>query len=163
MSSSIKGIEKKSKLDGSALHVVVIHTEWNQPVVGPLVTGCVDTLRANGCDKVDVVVVPGAFELPFACQRLIKQDASIDAVVAIGCLIKGDTMHFEYICESVSHGLMRVGLDTNVPVIFGVLTCNTEEQALQRAGVVPGHHNHGPEWATAAITMAQLKAKTGVN
>ena len=158
MSSSIKGIAKKQHIveGASGLHVVVIHTEWNEKVVSPLVTGCVNELKEKGCTNVDVVVVPGAFELPFACKRLIAQDSSIDAVVAIGCLIKGDTMHFEYICESVSHGLMRVGLDTNVPVIFGVLTCNTEDQALMRAGVIPGHHNHGPEWGSAAVTMALL-------
>ncbi|KAH9256940.1 6,7-dimethyl-8-ribityllumazine synthase [Batrachochytrium salamandrivorans] len=119
-SSSIKGIEKKVKLDGSKLHVVVIHTEWNQPVVGPLVTGCVDTLRANGCEQVDIVVVPGAFELPFACQRLIKQDPTIDAVVAIGCLIKGDTMHFEYICESL-YSVLVWFLDTTTMVLNGPL------------------------------------------
>lgn len=157
MASSIKGIAKKQHMvDASGLHVVVIHTEWNEKVVGPLVSGCVDELKSKRCQNVDIVVVPGAFELPFACKRLIEQDPSIDAVVAIGCLIKGDTMHFEYICESVSHGLMRVGLDTGIPVIFGVLTCNTEDQALMRAGVIPGHHNHGPEWGSAAITMAQL-------
>lgn len=67
-------------------------------------------------------------------------------------------MHFEYICESVSRGIMEVGIDTGVPVIFGVLTCLTEDQALARAGLIEGHHNHGPEWGDAAITMVQLSA-----
>ena len=156
--SSIKGI-KKSRLDGTGLHIVVIHTEWNEKVVDALVEGCVEELNNAGTDKVDVLSVPGAYELPFACKRVIQEDSTVDAVVAIGCLIKGNTMHFEYICDAVSHGLMKVGLDTNIPVIFGVLTCTTESQALQRAGLEPGHHNHGPEWGAAAIKMATLSNK----
>ena len=80
-----------------------------------------------------------------------------DAVIAIGVLIKGSTMHFEYICESVSHALMRVQLDTGVPVIFGVLTALTDDQALERAGIGRGEnkgHNHGEDWASAAVEMA---------
>ena len=81
----------------------------------------------------------------------------LDAVIAIGVLIKGSTMHFEYISESVSHALMRVGLDTGVPVIFGVLTALTDDQALERAGIGRGEskgHNHGEDWASAAVEMA---------
>jgi 6,7-dimethyl-8-ribityllumazine synthase len=154
---SIKGAAKQTKLDGSGLHVVVIRTGWNETVVDALEKGCIEQLEQAGVNKIKKVTVPGAYELPFACKCLIKADPSIDAVIAIGCLIKGSTMHFEYICEAVSHGLMQVGLETNVPVIFGVLTCLTEEQALQRAGLKPGLHNHGPEWGAAAITMANLK------
>lgn len=77
-----------------------------------------------------------------------------DAVIAIGVLIKGSTMHFEYICDSVSHGLMKVQLDTGVPVIFGVLTALTEEQALERAGLENEGHNHGEDWGLAAVEMA---------
>jgi len=157
MEGSIKGAAKQARQDGSGMHVVVIRTGWNQKVVDPLVEGCVEELNKSGVSKVKVVQVPGAYELPFACKTMIKSDPSIDAIVAIGCLIKGETMHFEYICEAVSHGLMQVGLDTNIPVIFGVLTCLTEKQALQRAGVEPGHHNHGPEWGAAAVNMVNLK------
>lgn len=155
MAESVKGA-KKTRQDGSGLHVVVVRTGWNEKVVGPLVKGCVDELKASGVSKVEVEEVPGSYELPLACQ-LIIQNRKPDAVIPIGCLIKGSTMHFEYICEAVAHGLMRVGLDTGVPVIFGVLSCLDEEQALQRAGVSPGMHNHGPEWGTAAITMVNLK------
>ncbi|KAL2020173.1 hypothetical protein VTK56DRAFT_8697 [Thermocarpiscus australiensis] len=82
-----------------------------------------------------------------------------DAIIAIGVLIKGETMHFEYIAESVSHGLMRVSLDTGVPVIFGVLTVLNDEQAKARAGIVPGSHNHGEDWGLAAVEMgAKRKA-----
>ena len=159
MSETIKGAAKKARQDGSGLNIIVIRTGWNEKVVDPLVQGCVDELKASGVSKADVVEVPGAYELPFACQTVIE-NRNPDAVIAIGCLIKGSTMHFEYICDAVSHGLMRVGLDTKTPVIFGVLTCLTEEQALQRAGVVPGMHNHGPEWAAAAIRMVKLQMET---
>ncbi|KAK4673556.1 lumazine synthase [Podospora pseudopauciseta] len=77
-----------------------------------------------------------------------------DAIIAIGVLIKGETMHFEYIAESVSHGLMRVSLDTGVPVIFGVLTVLNDEQAKARAGIIPGSHNHGEDWGLAAVEMS---------
>jgi len=160
---SIKGAAKQARQDGSGLHVVVVRTGWNEKVVTPLVEGCVSELEKSGVSKTEVVQVPGAYELPFACKTLIEGDSSIDAVIAIGCLIKGDTMHFEYICEAVSQGLMKVGLDTGVPVIFGVLTCLTEDQALQRAGVKPGHHNHGPEWGAAAVTMVNLKKAANKN
>jgi len=78
---------------------------------------------------------------------------AFDAVIAIGVLIKGETMHFEYIADSVSHGLMRVGLDTGVPVIFGVLTVLSEDQAKARAGIASGSHNHGEDWGLAAVEM----------
>lgn len=96
-----------------------------------------------------------------------KLSGPFNAVIAIGVLIKGSTMHFEYICDATSHGLMRVGLDTGVPVIFGVLTCLTEEQALERAGIaVSGRegkeHNHGVDWAKAAVEMS-VKNKRWAN
>jgi 6,7-dimethyl-8-ribityllumazine synthase len=84
-----------------------------------------------------------------------------DAVIAIGVLIKGSTMHFEYICDSVSHALMRVQLDSGVPVIFGVLTALTEDQALERAGLGTGEHNHGEDWGSAAVEMASLTRRWG--
>ncbi|KAK3989206.1 putative 6,7-dimethyl-8-ribityllumazine synthase [Cladorrhinum sp. PSN332] len=80
--------------------------------------------------------------------------AAFDAIIAIGVLIKGETMHFEYIAESVSHGLMRVSLDTGIPVIFGVLTVLNDEQAKSRAGIVEGSHNHGEDWGLAAVEMS---------
>lgn len=85
-------------------------------------------------------------------------NTAFDAIIAIGVLIKGETMHFEYIADSVSHALMRVGLDTGVPVIFGVLTVLTEDQAKARAGVLSGSHNHGEDWGLAAVEMG-LKRK----
>ena len=105
--------------------------------------------------------MPGAFELPFAAERL---QASCTVVLCIGCLIKGDTMHFEYISEAVAQGLMRLNearpgaQGWRCPVIYGVLECLTEAQALARAGLVPGSHNHGTEWAQSALRMAEVAA-----
>lgn len=105
--------------------------------------------------------MPGAYELPYAASRVIRKH-KVDAVVCIGCLIKGETMHFEYICEAVTQGIMRVNLDSGVPTIFGVLACLTEDQARSRAGLLPGKSNHGVEWAQTALRMARLRADTEV-
>ena len=99
--------------------------------------------------------VSGAYELPFACQAYMAANHTIDACIAIGVLIKGCTMHFEYICDAVAHGLMNVQLKIERPVVFGVLTCLTTEQAIERAG--GNGHNHGEDWAMVAMEMAQLK------
>ena len=100
--------------------------------------------------------VPGSYELPFAAKWMIET-YKVDAVIAIGTLIKGSTMHFEYICQATSDGIMKVGLDTGVPVVFGVLTCLTIEQSLERAGLTEGGHNHGSDWGATAVEMALLK------
>ena len=102
------------------------------------------------------IQVPGSYELPFAARTVLDDS---DVVICIGCLIKGDTMHFEYICEAVTQGIMRLNTDhpSCTPVIFGVLACLTEEQALIRAGLVPGGKNHGIEWAQSALEMAAIK------
>lgn len=130
-------------------------------------------------ENVFVVDVPGSYELPFACSKVIGTGApsrlmwarqtpcslilgtagKYDVVIAIGCLIKGQTMHFEYIAEATAHGLMEVQLKTGIPVIFGVLTCLTDDQALARAGLTTSGHNHGIDWAITAVEMANLSKK----
>ena len=162
---TIKGLEMKRGLDGSKLRILIVHTRWNSAVVDKLTQGCKQTLITNGVkpENITIIDVPGAFELPFACQTLLKKSlltpTPFDACIPIGVLIKGSTMHFEYIAESTTQGIMRVGLDLQIPVVFGVLTCLNDDQALARAGVeVKGikGHNHGIDWATAAIEMATL-------
>lgn len=96
---------------------------------------------------------------PKAKSKSAKKGA-FDAVICVGVLIKGSTMHFEYICDATSQGIMRVGLDTNVPVIFGVLTCLDDKQALNRAGMDENGHNHGEDWGSAAVEMALLKNRS---
>ncbi|KAJ2802807.1 lumazine synthase [Coemansia furcata] len=175
-----KGVKEPStKLDGSALRILIVHTRWNSEIVDPLVEGSIAALIKYGVKRENITVrdVPGAFELPGAAQRLIRQSQQhqsqnlilgspqvshilpFDAAICVGVLIKGSTMHFEYIADATTHGIMKVGLETGVPVVFGVLTCLTEEQAMQRAGIGKGEdkgHNHGTDWGSAAVEMALL-------
>ncbi|KAI9337396.1 Lumazine synthase [Zopfochytrium polystomum] len=164
---SVKGVtflpDSDPSLDGRGLRILVVHTRWNLSIVSSLVAATRETLARHGVAESDIVVrqVPGSFELPNAVDRLLREAADsrpFDAAVAVGVLIKGDTMHFEYIADATTHGLMRVSLENprRTPVVFGVLTCNTEQQALARAGLVEGGHNHGIDWGKAAIEMARL-------
>ncbi|KAI8822154.1 Lumazine synthase [Fimicolochytrium jonesii] len=159
-----KGVVPRKDLNGAGLRILIVHTRWNLSIVDPLVKGTIETLRSAGVTAENILVrdVPGAFELPFASQQLLRQHPDVDACISIGVLIKGSTMHFEYIADSTCHGLMRVGLDSGKPVVLGVLTCLTEDQAFERAGIGrQGHagHNHGIDWAQAAIEMALLNKK----
>ena len=133
----------------------VVVSRFNAEVTDGLLAGALSALDAAGvtADARTIVRVPGAFELPVTAQRL-AESGRFDAVVCLGCLIKGDTMHFEYIAEAVSQGLSRVALDSGVPIAFGVLTTLTDEQAMERAR--PGDGNKGAEVARAAIEMASL-------
>ena len=149
---------------GVGLRVGIVHSQWNAAVIDALVDGARRELLACGVLPADVVVesVPGAFELPLGAKLLLESPAisrPLDAVICVGCLIKGETMHFEYICEGVSQGITRVGLDAGRPVIFGVLAVLNEHQARMRAGLGEGAHNHGEEWAQSAIKMALLRSR----
>ena len=130
---------------------MVVHAEWHKNLIEELVNGCIQAIMANSTNShIDTFSVPGSFELPFMCTRLAP---NYDCVVAIGILIKGDTMHFEYIADAVSKALMNQQFNHGKPVIFGVLTCLTMEQAQKRCGVGPGGHNHGLDWGLAALKM----------
>ena len=150
-----KGIEHK-KLDGSALKIGVAVSRWNDALTSVLRERCVQALGDFGVKNEHIIIVetPGSFELPFAAKVLIERDKA-DAVVCLGCLIKGETAHFEYIAGAVSHGIMQVGLDSGVPVIFGVLTCLNEEQARTRAS--KEGMDHGYEWGLSAVEMGLLR------
>lgn len=153
--------------DGKGLHIGIISARWNQNIISALVKGAKQALAEGGVgeDSITHIQVPGSYELPFAAKSLIVNGAAkgrpFDAVVCVGCLIKGDTTHYEYICEAVTQGITNVGLQTGVPVIFGVLTCLTEEQALIRAAINGPNqnegHNHGIDWGATALEMANLK------
>lgn len=154
--ATIKGITRtKKKLDATGSKILIVHTRWNLPIVNELVSACEKTLKEMGAEVV-FAEVPGCYELPFACTKL-GVNPTIKAVIAVGVLIKGETMHFEYIADATSQGLMRVGLDIHKPLIFGVLTCLNESQAWSRAGKGEGSHNHGEDWAYAAVEMIKLK------
>jgi 6,7-dimethyl-8-ribityllumazine synthase len=137
------------------LKIGIVTAEWNEHITGALTEGARALLLAQGIKLENILTqpVPGSYELPLAAQWLIN--AGCDAVIAIGCLIKGETPHFEYISEAVAHGLMEVNLRTNKPVAFGVITVLTEEQALDRAG--GKHGNKGTEAAVTVLRMLQLK------
>ncbi|GAA6060659.1 hypothetical protein JCM10212_001215 [Sporobolomyces blumeae] len=192
--ATIKGLgAPPEQFDGSAHRFLIVHARWNADVITPLVNGTIETMVKSGVKRDNIVVetVPGSYELPMACSRLIAASqiqasanandlmgatslldpttpsapssssaplkGPFSAAVAIGVLIKGSTQHFEYISDACANGLMRVQLDTGVPVVYGVLNCNTDEQALVRAGVGRGEtkgHNHGEDWGAAAVELA---------
>ncbi|KAI5120477.1 hypothetical protein M0805_006497 [Coniferiporia weirii] len=204
--SSLKGLAPSEEIyDGSQLRVAIVHARWNKVVIDALVNGAIAKLTERGVKPNNIIIqsVPGSFELPLACSKVISaahvqagatatdllgglafsstmkassrsgtpappsastSSQPFDAVIAIGVLIKGSTMHFEYICDAVSHALMRLQMDSGVPVIFGVLTALTDDQALERAGLGRGEskgHNHGEDWALAAIEMGAQSKKWG--
>ena len=133
----------------------VVAARFNKPVVDKLVAGALGSLKERGIgdETVDLVWVPGSFELPLVAHRLAASKKYV-AVICLGAVIKGDTDHYEYVCRGATDGIMQAGLTTGVPVLFGVLTCQTEEQALDRAGGREG--NKGADVALAAIEMVNL-------
>ena len=146
-------------LDLSKITIGIVVSEWNSEVTEALFSSAVETLIDAGCAKENIISekVPGSYELTLGCQWLAQKD-SVDAVIALGCVIQGETPHFTFICDAVAQGLTRVSLDTNKPVIFGVLTTNTHKQALDRAG--GKHGNKGMEAAATALKMLALQKRT---
>lgn len=132
------------------LRVAVVAASWHETVMGALVEGATRTLEEAGASY-DLVRVPGAFELPVVAKALA---ADHDAVVALGVVIRGGTPHFDYVCSAATDGLTRVALDTGVPVGFGVLTCDDEQQALDRAGLPGSSEDKGREAVEAALLTA---------
>nr|WP_320021916.1 6,7-dimethyl-8-ribityllumazine synthase [uncultured Draconibacterium sp.] len=134
----------------------VVVAEWNWEITSALANGTVDTLKKHGAteENISVKYVPGTFELPLGGQYFAELD-NVDAVILLGCVIQGDTRHFDYICEGVTQGTKDLNLKYNKPFIFGVLTTNNEQQALDRAGGKLG--NKGDEAAITAIKMVALQ------
>lgn len=141
----------KVTVDGTGLRVVVIAASWHERVMDGLLGGARRALREAGADWTEVRV-PGSFELPVAAARAAAGGA--DAVVALGVVIRGGTPHFEYVCSAATSGLTDVSVRTGVPVGFGVLTCDDEAQALDRAGLEGSHEDKGAEAAEAALATA---------
>ena len=141
--------------DGSQYRIAVIAAEWNPKITDALLKGAVNTLKEHGVKKknIQVLRVPGTFELTTAADILLSR-TQVDAVICIGCVIQGETRHFEFICQAVSQGLTNVALKHGRPVIFSVLTCDTLQQALDRAG--GQHGNKGVEGAVTALKMVAL-------
>jgi 6,7-dimethyl-8-ribityllumazine synthase len=133
--------------------VVLVKTEWNANIVDELEKGCRQVLEKYGINF-KTIVVPGAIEIPFTINQYWANSNTPSAFIALGCVIKGDTPHFEYVCQSVTQGITNLNLSLQVPVIFGVLTVENENQALERIG---GRHGHkGEEAAMTALKMIVL-------
>ena len=132
----------------------IVVARFNHFITDRLVEGCLDTLKRHGVkdEEIEIIRVPGAFEIPLAAQKASKKD--YDAIITLGAVIRGDTPHFDYVCSEVSKGVANVSLNTEKPVIFGVITTDTIDQAIQRAGVKSG--NKGADAALSAIEMANL-------
>ena len=145
----------------SGCRFAIVVSRFNEEITSGLLAGARRALSDAGVSEADVTLVhvPGAFEIPAAALRL-AQTGRFDAIICLGCLIKGDTMHFEYIAEAASHGIMNVSVATGVPVAFGVLTTVTDDQAIARSA--PGDGNKGREAAVAAVEMATLFKRLGV-
>ena len=141
-------------LDASLMRFGIVVTEWNSQFTEAMLQSAMATLVEYGVaeDKITVHHVPGAFELIYGCSQL-AQHGYIDAIIALGCVIKGDTPHFDYICEGTTEGLVRLNVTGKIPVINGVLTVNTEEQAAERAGE---KMDKGREFAITAIKMVEF-------
>jgi len=139
---------------GEGLHIGIVQARWNNEYTDSLTQACVDALNTCGVQQEDIIVtqVPGSYEVVRGAKYMIEEK-KVDAVIAIGVLIKGETMHFEYISDAVSKGLMDLNIAYDIPVIFGVLTCLTEEQARERS---VGEKNHGGGWGMSAVEMARL-------
>mmetsp|Transcript_53918 Transcript_53918/g.60279 ORF Transcript_53918/g.60279 Transcript_53918/m.60279 type:complete len:234 (-) Transcript_53918:353-1054(-) len=157
-SSSLKGVESEvsfGDLDGSDIRIGIIRTRWNDKHVTNLVNGCRKALKECKVKEENIfeTSIPGAYELPLSA-RFLALSGTVDAIVTAGVLIKGETMHFEYISDTVSSGLMSVQLQTQLPVVYGVLNCMDEEQVKARSS---GDTNHGEDWGRTAVEMALLR------
>ena len=139
----------------SGLRVGVVVSRWNSFITERLLEGALDTIKRHGGDEtaIDVARCPGTFEVPLVAQRMARS-GRYDAVICLGCLIRGSTPHFDYIAGECSKGIAQAMMDTGVPITFGVLTTDSIEQAIERAGTKAG--NKGAEAAGAAIEMASL-------
>ena len=145
----------EGKLVGTGLKFAIVVARFNELIASKLLGGAQDALRRHGVDPeaIDVAWVPGSFEIPLVADQLAGS-GRYDAVICLGAVIRGSTPHFDYVAAEVSKGVASVGLKTGVPVIFGVLTTNTIEEAIERAGTK--HGNKGSDAGVAAIEMASL-------
>ena len=160
MASALKNLssyDENNMPSGEKMEFGIIVADWNAHITHPLYEGCYDTLLKHGVktENIQVIQVPGTFELPAAARMLANKKTSLAAVICIGCVIKGETKHDEYISLSVANALQNLSISMSKAFVFGVLTPHSEEQALDRAG--GKHGNKGVEAAVTAIRMAAIK------
>lgn len=144
----------EGQLNAEGLKFGIVASRFNEFITGRLLDGALDALRRHGADESDISVawVPGSYEIPLTARRMAG--TGVDAVLCLGAVIRGSTPHFDYIAAEVSKGVAQVGLEADMPVIFGVITCDTIEQAIERAGTKAG--NKGADAAMAGIEMVNL-------
>ncbi|TKC12090.1 6,7-dimethyl-8-ribityllumazine synthase [Pedobacter polaris] len=161
MASHLKNLSDFSHTtipNGADYKIAIAVAEWNAKITGALYQGAYDTLIKYGVkeENISSFPVPGSFELPGAAELILNKKPAVDAVICLGCVIQGDTKHFDFICEAVANGITNVGIKYSKPVIFGVLTTNDEQQAIDRAG--GKHGNKGDEAAITALKMVHFSA-----
>lgn len=146
---------KRNARDASALRIGIVVSRFNTDITEDMLAGALQTLRAWGVRErnIEVIHVPGSFEIPFACRMLLSKKKKPDAIIALGCIIKGETDHDRYIASAVSHGIMQLTLESGIPISFGILTTNNLKQAEVRSR---GKSNKGIEAAIAALESALL-------
>jgi 6,7-dimethyl-8-ribityllumazine synthase len=154
--SDLSEYDAASVPDAGKMRFGIVVSDWNWEITHALLEGSINTLKKHGAKESHIVIrhVPGSFELTLGAQFLAEYD-DLDAVICLGCVIQGETPHFNYICQSVTQGITQLNLEYNIPFIFGVLTTLNHEQALERAGGKLG--NKGDEAAVTAIKMAALQ------
>jgi 6,7-dimethyl-8-ribityllumazine synthase len=158
MAKNLRSETMQPKLDGSGLRFALAVSRFNNFITERLLSGAMEALEKSGAPKADIeiVEVPGAFELPLVSKKLAAK-GEYDALIAIGCVIRGETSHYDYVCSETARGLQLAQMDTGVPIIFCVLTCETKKQAIARAG--GDHGNKGFDSGLAAVEMARLSQK----
>ena len=155
--TNLSAYDKTTIPNAKGFRFGIVVSEWNSEITDNLCKGAFDTLIEHGAlaENITTLDVPGSFELVYGCKYLIK-NKKLDAVIAIGNVIQGETKHFDFVCEAVSHGIKDINFHLDTPTIFCVLTDNTKQQSIDRSG--GKHGNKGIESAIAAIKMAQLRA-----
>jgi len=159
VNKNLSQYDKNTIPDTKGFRFGIVVSEWNENITGGLYKGAIEALLENGVQQEDIISwdVPGSFELIYGSRRMI-QTQNVDAVIAIGSVIQGETKHFDFVCEAVAQGIKDLNVQTDVPVVFCVLTDNNLQQAIDRSGGI--HGNKGTEAAIVAIKMAYLRQRT---
>lgn len=159
MATALKNLSSHKKSDipsGKGMKFGIVVSEWNEEITGSMAKAATDTLVGNGVSPKNILIksVPGTFELTLGAQ-LVAENTEVDAIICIGCVIQGETKHFDFICQGVTYGITQLNIDFGIPFIFGVLTTNTLQQAKDRSG--GKHGNKGVEAAITALKMVALQ------
>lgn len=158
---NLSDYDKQTIPNTKGLRFGIVVSEWNEQITNGLFKGAFDALLENGVDENDIIhwEVPGSFELIYGCKKMVETQ-KVDAVIAIGCVIQGETKHFDFVCEGVTQGIKDLNIKYDIPVIFCVLTDNTLQQSIDRSG--GKHGNKGTEAGITAIRMADLRRNSSI-